>query len=133
MALPHPLPDPLAELLAGRLRVIADPTRIKLLDRLQHGEPTVQELADMLDATHQNVSKHLGLLHRAGMVRRRKAGTCVHYAIADPTTFAVVDQVSAALARQAGQLSELIRVGATASTSRATAGGPTRPPTRIAG
>ncbi len=36
-ALPDPIPDPLVELLAGRLRVIGEPTRIRLLDRLRHG------------------------------------------------------------------------------------------------
>ncbi len=35
--LPDPIPDPLVELLANRLRVIGDPTRIRLLDRLRHG------------------------------------------------------------------------------------------------
>jgi hypothetical protein len=35
--LPDPVPDPLVELLANRLRVIGGPTRIKVLDRLRHG------------------------------------------------------------------------------------------------
>ena len=35
--LPDPIPDPLVQLLAGRLRVIGEPTRIKVLDRLRRG------------------------------------------------------------------------------------------------
>jgi len=44
MALQHPLPDEVVELIARRFRVIADPTRIKLLDHLRGAEATVQEL-----------------------------------------------------------------------------------------
>src|SRR5512146_1673124 len=58
MTLPHPLPDDLVELIARRLRVIGDPTRIRLLDHLRDGEATVNELAARLGAGQQNVSKH---------------------------------------------------------------------------
>ena len=42
--------------------MLADPTRIKLLDRLRTGEATVQELTGAVGTTQQNVSKHLGVL-----------------------------------------------------------------------
>jgi len=41
MAIPRPLPDDLIEVIARRLRVIGEPMRIKLLDRLRDGELTV--------------------------------------------------------------------------------------------
>ena len=44
MALPHPLPDDLVELIARRFRVLGEPMRIKLLDRLREGEASVNEL-----------------------------------------------------------------------------------------
>jgi DNA-binding transcriptional ArsR family regulator len=74
MTVEHPLPDDLVELIAERFRALAEPTRIKLLDRLREGEATVQELTEVIGSTQQNVSKHLGVLRQAGMVRRRKAG-----------------------------------------------------------
>ena len=40
-ALPDPIPDPLVDLLANRLRAIGDPTRIRMLDRLRHGPASV--------------------------------------------------------------------------------------------
>ncbi len=46
MALPHPVPDDLVELIARRFRVLGEPVRIKLLDRLRDGEASVNELAD---------------------------------------------------------------------------------------
>ncbi len=64
MGIPHPLPDPLVELIAQRFRVIGEPMRIKLLDRLRDGPATVGELVAALGASQQNVSKHLGVLHR---------------------------------------------------------------------
>ena len=42
MALPHPLPDELVELIARRFRVIGEPMRIRLLDRLREGEASVE-------------------------------------------------------------------------------------------
>jgi len=126
MSCPHPLPDPLIELLAGRLRVIADPTRIKLLDLLQDGEATVQQLTDMLDTTHQNVSKHLALLHQAGLVRRRRDGVFVHYAIADPSALHVFEELSSAVARQVGELARILRHEQPSAN-----GQPSQPPARL--
>jgi DNA-binding transcriptional ArsR family regulator len=91
--LPRPLPDELVELIAERFRVIGEPMRIKLLDRLRDGGATVGELADELGAGQQNVSKHLGVLHRAGILARTKEGTAVRYEIVDPMMFALCEQV----------------------------------------
>jgi DNA-binding transcriptional ArsR family regulator len=103
-----PLPDDLIELIARRFRVLADPTRIKLLDRLRQGEASVQELTDTIGSTQQNVSKHLGVLLHAGIVDRRKAGNYTHYWIADEGVFALCDNVCASLAAQLETLRELI-------------------------
>ena len=46
---PHPLPEPLIELVAQRFRVLGEPMRIKLLDRLRDGDATVGELQQALD------------------------------------------------------------------------------------
>ena len=83
MALPHPLPDELVELIARRFRVIGEPMRIRLLDRLREGEASVNELTEALGASQQNVSKHLAVLAEAGILGRRKAGTHVYYRIVD--------------------------------------------------
>jgi DNA-binding transcriptional ArsR family regulator len=79
----HPLPETLVELVAQRFRVLGEPMRIKLLDQLREGHASVGELQQALGATQENVSKHLGILHRAGMVRRTKRGNSVVYAIDD--------------------------------------------------
>jgi len=111
MDVPHPLPDPLIELIAQRFRVIGEPMRIKLLDALRDGEATVGELVDRLGASQQNVSKHLGVLHQAGIVGRRKDGTFVRYAIADPSVFDLCEQVCGGLREQVRELDELLTTG----------------------
>lgn len=106
--LPHPLPDDLAELVARRMRVIGEPMRIRLLDRLRDGDATVTELTDALGASQQNVSKHLAVLAEAGVVGRRRDGNHVHYRIVDETVFALCDQVCGSLQRQLQTLNELV-------------------------
>jgi DNA-binding transcriptional ArsR family regulator len=107
-SVPHPLPDPLVELVAQRFRVLGEPMRIKLLDRLRDGEATVGELQDALGASQQNVSKHLGILHNAGLVSRTKRGTSVLYAISDPGVFELCEQVCGGLRRQLEELDSLL-------------------------
>jgi DNA-binding transcriptional ArsR family regulator len=108
-AVPHPLPEPLIELVAQRFRVLGEPMRIRLLDRLRDGEATVGELQEALGASQQNVSKHLGILHAAGMVSRAKDGTRVVYAISDPEVFALCEQVCGGVRRQLSRLGAILQ------------------------
>jgi DNA-binding transcriptional ArsR family regulator len=108
-SVPHPLPDPLVELIAGRFRVLAEPMRIKLLDRLRDGDATVLELQQAVGASQQNVSKHLGVLLNAGIVSRTKQGTSSLYSIADPGVFALCDQVCGGLRRQVSELDAILQ------------------------
>lgn len=81
------------DLVAGRFRVLGEPTRLRLLDVLRQGERTVNELVEAIGATQANVSKHLQVLHSAGFVDRRREGTAVVYELADPTVFQLCDLV----------------------------------------
>jgi DNA-binding transcriptional ArsR family regulator len=99
-AVPHPLPEPLVELIAGRFRILAEPMRIKLLDELRDGPLSVGELQERVGASQQNVSKHLGVLHNARMVSRSKRGTSALYEIADPSVFELCELVCGGLRRQ---------------------------------
>ena len=101
----HPLPDPLVELIAQRFRVLAEPMRIKLLDHLRDGPATVQELTDATGASQQNASKHLQILHTAGLVERSKRGNFVSYEIADDSVFELCEMVCGGLHRQLETLS----------------------------
>jgi DNA-binding transcriptional ArsR family regulator len=102
----RPLSDEAIELIAARLRVIAEPTRIRLMRLLNEGDATVQDLTDRMATTHQNVSKHLGVLYQAGMVSRRKEGTSVRYSLIDWTGWWLIEQVGTSVITQLDELRE---------------------------
>ena len=108
---PHPLPDPLIEVIAQRFRVLGEPSRIKLLDTLRDGAATVGELQAATGASQQNVSKHLGVLHEAGMVARSKEGNFARYAIADETIFQICELVCGGVRRQLDELAVVLEGG----------------------
>ena len=108
MALPHPLPEDLAELIARRFRALSEPLRVRILDLLRDEELSVNTLAEQLGAGQQNVSKHLAVLVESGMLARRKDGVHVYYRIADEGVFALCDQVCGSLQTQLAALNALV-------------------------
>lgn len=76
---------------AEQFRALAEPSRLQLMNLLFAGERTVGELVAASGLSFANASKHLGLLHRAGWVTRRKDGLNVVYALADDRTLALCD------------------------------------------
>lgn len=61
-------------------RTLADPTRRAIFERLcREGETTVGALTDQAGVSQPVVSKHLGVLKQAGLVRGRQAGRQTHY------------------------------------------------------
>ncbi|MCX6466553.1 MAG: metalloregulator ArsR/SmtB family transcription factor [Pseudonocardiales bacterium] len=79
-AMPHP--DDVRRA-ADSLRLLADPTRIKILWALLHGEESVACLAELVGATPTAVSQHLAKLRLAGLVEGRREGTFVFYTAGD--------------------------------------------------
>lgn len=108
MALPPDIPDELVELIARRLRVIGDPTRIRLLNLLRDGERSVSDLASASGSSQQNVSKHLGVLLEARIVGRRKVANQSLYRIEDETVFRLCDEVCGSIQRQLDELSHML-------------------------
>ena len=81
------------ELIASRFRLLAEPMRLRLLQELQASELSVSHLAEIVESTQPNVSKHLKALQDAGMVNRRAEGNCAFYSVADETIFQLCDVV----------------------------------------
>ncbi len=100
---------PLIEFVSQRFHVLGEPMRIRLLDRLRDGEATVGELQHALGASQQNVSKHLGILHAAGLVSRTKDGNHTRYAISDPSVFELCDSVCGGVRRQLAELEAILQ------------------------
>lgn len=81
------------DLVARRFRTLGEPYRLRLLQELEAGERTVNELVHSMDGNQPNVSKHLQILHDAGLVSRRREGTSIFYTICDPMVFKLCDLV----------------------------------------
>ncbi|MEM1043113.1 MAG: metalloregulator ArsR/SmtB family transcription factor [Bacteroidota bacterium] len=101
---PPLVPDALVERAARRLKVLGHPVRLRLLNALRaHGELSVQELMDLTEQRQANASKHLGLLAREGIVRRRKEGINAFYSIADPSIAGIYLLISNRLNEKAAE------------------------------
>jgi DNA-binding transcriptional ArsR family regulator len=73
-------------------RVLGDPTRLRILDVLSRSEVCVQDLAGTLHLSESAVSHQLRLLRSARIVRARRAGRNVFYALDDHHVLALFDQ-----------------------------------------
>ena len=67
----------------------------------------MRELTESLAAVQQNVSQHLAIMHKAGVLERKKAGTRVFYELGDSYSVAIVESARAALAQRSQQLAQL--------------------------
>jgi DNA-binding transcriptional ArsR family regulator len=81
------------ESVARLFKVLAEPTRLDLLQHLKRVPHTVSELIDATGQKQANVSKQLGILYAAGLVSRERDGNLVRYAIADPMVFELCERV----------------------------------------
>src|SRR2546423_14526479 len=64
------------------LRLLADPTRLRLLRLLQQEDFSVAELQEILEMGQSRISSHLAQLKRAGVVEDRRSGKNVYYGLA---------------------------------------------------
>lgn len=99
-------------LVTGRLRLLADPTRVRLLALLEQGEATARDLAEGMVSTPQNVSHHLCILHQAGIVARRRDGACTVYSLVDYSACRLLDQALASVRGQLDELADLVKLAA---------------------
>jgi len=94
----EPLPDETVEMVAAMLKVLADPTRIRLIEILNdRGSATVGSLTPYFPVSQQRVSQQLSVLHKAGVVRRCRQGMSVRYELVDFAGCWVVQQLASGL------------------------------------
>jgi DNA-binding transcriptional ArsR family regulator len=94
------VPDAVVEHVAHRFFTLGQPMRIRILQQLHAaGEMSVQASADALDTTQQNISRHLAVLYRDGIVDRRRDGRIVWYRLVDPEAVRLIDETSECVAR----------------------------------
>jgi DNA-binding transcriptional ArsR family regulator len=79
---------------------MADPVRLALLRRLMAGEGCVGALVEVAGVKQPTVSKHLGVLEKAGLVHGRREGSFMFYSIADPVVHELCGLVCASIRRR---------------------------------
>lgn len=100
------------QLVAARFKVLSDPMRLRILQVLENGETSVSALAEAVESTQPNVSKHLKILQEAGLLSRRQEGNTVYYSISDPTVFELCDVVCSSLAERFATHASVFSTGA---------------------
>ena len=65
------------------LKLLADPTRLRIVRALLHGEHSVGDLADHVGSRQAAVSQHLAKLRWTGVVSSRRDGNRIYYRITD--------------------------------------------------
>ena len=100
--------DELLEIVAAQFRVLGDPTRLKLLQALRPGELSVGNLAETVETSQANTSKHLGALLDAGFVTRRRAGGSTLYQVVGRVVFLLIDAVYSGLDLQTTKRRDLL-------------------------
>ena len=97
------LPPQALEQVAAYFQVLAEPTRLQILNLLRQREYNVGELAQACGYTAANISRHLSLMTKQGMVTREGRGTSVYYRLADDSVDALCDLVCGNIARRLAQ------------------------------
>lgn len=86
------------EQVARYFSLLADPTRLRILSCLCREERPVNEVVQQIGLTQANISRHLNILYRAGVVDRRREGSTVFYRVVDTNFVDICRSVSVSFA-----------------------------------
>ena len=89
-------------------KALAHPTRVRILKHLRDAERCVCEFTEDLDVEQSNMSQHLAILRKQGIVSFRKDGLKVIYKINYPETFEILDLVEKILVAQVNETLDLL-------------------------
>ena len=103
--------------LVAVLKAAAEPTRLRILVLLRSGELNVKDLMQILRQSQPRLSRHLKLLHEAGLLERFREGSWVYFRLAEDARFGdlasgltqVVDSDDPLIARDRERLEALKR------------------------
>lgn len=70
---------------AAYFSLLSEPSRLRIIQVICYREASVQEVVQQTGLPQPNVSRHLALLHRSGVLSRRRSGTSVFYRVSDAT------------------------------------------------
>jgi len=90
------------------LKAMGHPTRIAILEILRRGEECVCRICPALESSQPNVSKHLAILKKAGILDSRQEGTMTFYWVKDTRVYEILELVDEMIRRESrGRLREV--------------------------
>ena len=89
-------------------RALSDPTRVRILLALRRGELCVCRLTELSGLAPSTVSKHLSLLHHAGLILSRKSERWVYYRLPDQSAPVAVHEALAWAKKSLGRSAEAV-------------------------
>jgi len=97
------------ELKAEVLKVLAQPTRLKILELIRNGEKCICEIVPAINGEQSNISRHISLMQKSNLVTTRKDGVKVMVKVKDPKIFDILDSIGLLLKRQILETGKLVR------------------------
>jgi DNA-binding transcriptional ArsR family regulator len=82
------------------LKAVAQPTRLAILEFLRAGEECVCRICPALGGNQPNISKHLALMKKAGVLDSRQEGTMTFYWVKDTRVYEILDLVDEMIRRE---------------------------------
>ena len=101
--------DRVLALKAEVLKILAQPTRLKILELLRHRERCICEIVPAINGEQSNISRHISLMQKSHLVTTRKDGVKVMVKVKDTKIFEILDQVGFLLRRQIVEDGKLIQ------------------------
>ena len=97
-----------SELKAGILKVLAQPTRLKILECLKGREKCIHEIVAAIHGEQSNISRHISLMQKNHIVTTRKDGVRVMVKVKDMEIFNILDRVNKILKHQLREQEKLL-------------------------
>lgn len=97
------------QLRTGYFKALAYPTRVKIIDFLKKGQRSVGEISWQLKIKQANISQHLTILRKAGIVTERREGRIVYYHIKNSRVFEVLQLIDHIMQRGSKERTKALR------------------------
>lgn len=94
---------------ADFIKALAHPTRVRILEQLRHGEKCVCEFTAGLDMEQANISQHLAVLRKQGIVTYKKDGLKMMYKVKYPEIYKILDTIKEILFSQVEDAASLLK------------------------
>ena len=88
--------------------MLAQPTRLKILECLRRGEKSIHEIVQAIHGEQSNISRHISLMQKNHIVTTRKDGVRVMVKVKDPEIFNILGRVSKILKDQLNKQEKLL-------------------------